>query len=144
MFLIGDTQRSSSSTPLIMRRGIGRQDAGAASGNSSSANIPQVITWRVVSSPPMRISKDSCTTDSSSSRSPSISACTSVLTRSSVGLGRAIGDHAELELAKGDAGLHRLQLHFGRRRARGAADEVVGPPQQIVVAPTAGIRACRR
>ena len=47
--------------------------------------MPPLITWRVVSSPPTRISSDSCSTSSGSSRSPSTSACTSTLMRSSVG-----------------------------------------------------------
>ena len=55
------------------------------SGCSSSASIPSVMTWRVVSSPPMRISRLSWMIDSSSSRSPSISAWQRMLTRSSCG-----------------------------------------------------------
>ena len=47
--------------------------------------MPSVITWRVVSSPPMRMSRLSLMIDSSSSRSPSISAWQSTLIRSSCG-----------------------------------------------------------
>ena len=95
--------------------------------------MPPVITWRVVSSPPTRISSDSCSSASSSSRSPSTSAWTRMLIRSSAGRARApVGDHVgavgrvlERRLR---GGRHRL----GRRREREAADQVVGPAQQAV------------
>ena len=51
-----------------------------------------MITWRVVSSPPIRMSSDSWMSESSSSWSPSTSACTSTLIRSSCGLGPARRD----------------------------------------------------
>ena len=47
--------------------------------------MPSVMTWRLVSSPPIRISRLSWMIDSSSSRSPSISASHRMLTRSSCG-----------------------------------------------------------
>ena len=50
--------------------------------------MPPVMTWRVVSSPPTRMSSDSWTISSSSRRSPSTSACTSTLIRSSCGSAR--------------------------------------------------------
>ena len=74
MFLIGDTQRSISSTAP------GRSPSGSAesraswSGWASSSSRPPLITWRVVSSPPIRISSVSWTRESSSRASPSISA----------------------------------------------------------------------
>ena len=46
--------------------------------------MPPLMTWRVVSSPPMRMSRVSWTSESSSSESPSISAWQSTPTRSSV------------------------------------------------------------
>ena len=50
--------------------------------------IPPLITWRVVSSPPMRMSNDSWMSASSLSFCPSTSAWTRMLMRSSVGVAR--------------------------------------------------------
>ena len=132
MFLIGDTQRSSSSTPTSIVAGSSRRIA-SWSGWSSSASMPSVMTWRLVSSPPIRISRLSWMIDSSSSRSPSISASHRMLTRSSCGARPAVGDHAELELAEREhrlePGVRDLRRRIGGRRA----DQVVGPAQQVVV-----------
>src|SRR6478672_10125653 len=84
MFLIGLTQRSISSTAgtTSARSALSRSHR---SGSTSSWYMPPDITWRVVSSPPMRMSSDSCRIEWSSSRSPSTSACTRMLMRSSRG-----------------------------------------------------------
>ena len=84
MFLIGVTQRSISSTATGIFAGS-RTSRARCSGWRISASMPSLITWRVVSSPPTRISRLSCTSASSSSRCESISACTSTLIRSSSG-----------------------------------------------------------
>jgi hypothetical protein len=84
MFWIGLTQRSISSSAPGSRDGSARS-ARSWSGLRSSAWSPPLITWRVVSSPPIRIRSDSMNSESSSRRSPSISACTSTLMRSSPG-----------------------------------------------------------
>ena len=77
---------------------VGRAAACRWSGCSSSWSMPPVITWRVVSSPPMRMSSDSCSESSWSSRSPSTSACTSTLMRSSVGVCLPLRDRVRAEL----------------------------------------------
>ena len=94
--------------------------------------MPPLITWRVVSSPPTRISSDSCSTSSGASRSPSTSACTSTLMRSSVGVLLPLRDRVRAELG---VLLHRVhrgdELLLGRVAAL-RAHHVVGPAQQIV------------
>ena len=86
MFLIGVTQRSISSTARGPHARVRRERGPTGRGGASSWWTPPEITWRVVSSPPMRMSSDSCTISSAVRRSPSTSACTRMLIRSSRGL----------------------------------------------------------
>ena len=83
MFLIGDTQRSISSTAPGMSPAGSAASRASWSGWASSSSTPPLMTWRVVSSPPIRMSSVSWTSESSSSESPSISAWHSTPTRSS-------------------------------------------------------------
>ena len=134
MFLIGDTQRSISSTPVVHRRRVGAQDRRAGRGARAARACPPLMTWRVVSSPPMRISSVSCTIDSSSSRSPSTSAWHRMLTRSSAAASPRSAitpswNSRNAELASQRPLRHRLGGGLGGR----APDQVVRPPQQVVV-----------
>ena len=87
MFLIGETQRSISSTAVGMRDGSAVR-AARWSGCRNSCHIPPEMTCRVVSSPPMRMSSDSWRRESWSSRSPSTVAWVRALMRSSRGRAR--------------------------------------------------------
>ena len=71
--------------------------------------------------------------DSSSSRSPSISASQRMLTRSSAGRRPAVGDDAELELAEREHGFEPGLRDLLRRIARRGSDQVVGPAQEVGV-----------
>ena len=84
MFLIGDTQRSISSTAPGMSPSGSAVSRASWSGWASSSSRPPLMTWRVVSSPPMRMSSVSWISEASSSESPSISAWQSTPTRSAV------------------------------------------------------------
>ena len=129
MFLIGDTHRSISSTAEGTSSGSA-SNLCFCSGCSSSCSIPPAVTWRVVSSPPMSRRSDSKTISSSSSRSPSTSAWTRTLKRSSRRLGAAVGDHPVrvLDVLAERLGrdLEGLGLTCERRQ------HAVRPPQQIV------------
>ena len=132
MFLIGDTQRSISSTATGIFAGS-RSSRSRCSGWRISASMPSVITWRVVSSPPTRISRLSCTRASSSSFCESISACTSTLIRSSSGgFARRSAITSQRVLRVLEPGLHRARRQLRRRRRRGRRQHLLGPAQQAV------------
>ena len=84
MFLTGLTQRSISSM-ADPRRLRSASSVSQRSRSSSSWYAPPLMTWRVVSSPPMRISIDSYWSSASVRLCPSTSAPIRVLMRSSVG-----------------------------------------------------------
>src|SRR5436853_7185203 len=131
MFLMGDTQRSVSSTArgMVSGRALSRCHW---SGCKSSCSIPPLITWRVVSSPPTRINRDSCTTSSSSKRSPSTSACTRTLMRSSGGLGPpGLDDLTGIGAVLREGGGGRQQLSLGHVPPL-RTHHVVGPAQEVI------------
>ena len=92
--------------------GVGDQALPLVGMQRGAGPSPPVITWRVVSSPPMRISSDSWMISSSSRRSPSTSACTRMLIRSSLRLGAPGGDDL------GGVGVYSPKAFAGRLALR--------------------------
>jgi hypothetical protein len=91
MFFTGDVQRSISSIAPGSKLGSACNDP-TGSRLRSNCSVPPDKVWRVVSSPPIRISRVSVHDLVVLSRCPSTSACTRTLTRSSVGCDATPGD----------------------------------------------------
>ena len=130
MFLTGEVQRSISSTALDISRSGSARRAAYWSGWRSNCSIPPLRVWRVVSSPPMRISSASLRMSVVGQPLPIDRRVRQDTDEVVGGLLAALfddshGEHAEVH--------ERLRAHFpvdfGHLRAQGGK-HVVGPLQE--------------